>query len=440
MSHAIERPTDITVPPTSLWAKMPMIAGVVGVAGTGFTIAMMFGDHKDRAFFAYLFAFAFTLSIALGALAFVLIQHATRAGWSAVVRRIAETAMATLPLFAVLFIPIAVLGFHTLYPWSHETDKFLEAKRWWLGAELGNGSGNKFYMRAVIFFGIWTLLSQLLYRWSLAQDNLGDNKTERDAITRKLWTLSAGGIFLFALSQSFAAIDWLMSLQPHWYSTMFGVYFFAGSMVGFYAFLAVVTMSLQKYGMITKAVTTEHYHDIGKFAFGHTVFWGYIAFCQFMLIWYANIPEETEYYMMRMAGGWDKISLAIPFVVFFIPFFLTLSRHVKRSRVGLLIAGIYLLFAHALDLYWAVIPNAGAHGEKAPGTEHAVVEAGAAGSGELATAVHHGAHFGIALVDVAAFVGIVGLFLALFSFLLQRNKVICIGDPRLDESLKHENY
>ena len=437
MSHAIERPTDITVPPTSLWAKMPLIAGVVGVAGTGFTVAMMFGEHKERAFFAYLFAFALVLSIALGALAFVLIQHATRAGWSTVVRRIAETAMATLPLFAVLFLPIALLGFHTLYPWSHETDKFLEAKRWWLGADLGNGSGTKFYFRAVIFFGIWTLLSQLLYRWSLKQDSLGDNKEARDAITRKLWTLSAGGIFLYALSQSFAAIDWLMSLQPHWYSTMFGVYYFAGSMIAFYAFLAITTWSLQKNGMLTKAINTEHYHDIGKFAFGHTVFWGYIAFCQFMLIWYANIPEETEYYMIRMEGGWGKISLSLPLVIFFLPFFMLLSRHVKRKASALITVCAYLLFTRALDLYWAIMPNVGAHGAPAADASHGAADAA---HGAAAAAAHHGPHFGIALVDVAALLGIAGLFLATFAFLLKRNKVICIGDPRLDESLAHENY
>lgn len=437
MSHAVERPTDITVPPTSLWAKMPLYAGVAGIAGTGFTVAMMFGENKERAFFAYLFAFALVLSLALGSLCFVLIQHATRAGWSTVVRRVAETSMATLPLFALLFLPIALLGFHTLYPWSHETDKFLEAKRWWLGAELGNGSGTKFYLRAVIFFGIWTVLSQLLYRGSLQQDSLGDNKEARDAITRRLWTLSAGGIFLYALSQSFAAVDWLMSLQPHWYSTMFGVYYFAGSMIAFYAFLALVCMSLQRDGMLAKAITTEHYHDIGKFAFGHTVFWAYIAFCQFMLIWYANIPEETEYYMLRMEGGWRTVSLLLPISNFFLPFLLLLSRHIKRNRKAFMVAATYLLVVRTLDLYWAVMPNIGAHG----GGAHAgATDASHGGAAELGKAGGHGAHFSIELVDVAALVGIAGLFLATFSFLLKRNKVVCIGDPRLDESLQHENY
>lgn len=448
-SHAVERPTDITVPATGLWAKLPLIAGAIGVLGTGFTIAMMFGEHKDRAFFSYLFAFVTVLSIALGALAFVLIQHVTRAGWSAMVRRVAEATMATLPLFALLFIPIAVLGFHSLYPWSHESDAILEAKRWWLGAAEGNGSGQKFYVRAVIFFGIWTVLSQLLWRWSVAQDKLVDDKVARDAVSDKLQTLSAGGIFLFALSLSFAAIDWLMSLQPHWYSTMYGVYYFAGCMVGFYAFLALALMALQKGGMLKTALTTEHYHDVGKFTFGHTVFWAYITFCQFMLIWYANIPEETEFYMVRMTGGWQYISLAFPIVHFFMPFLFLVSRHVKRSRVGLAIGAGWLLVVHVIDLYWNVLPNFGAHG-----AEHAV-HADAAAHGaeavhgtnahgaavEAAAAVaHHAPGFHIDLLDVTAFVGIVGLFLATFAFILKKNAVVCIGDPRLPESLRHENY
>lgn len=416
MSHSqVERPTDITVPPTGLWAKLPMIAGGVGGLCTLFTIAMMAtGEHQDRAAFAYLFAFLTVLSIALGSLAFVLIQHVTRAGWSAVVRRVAETSAATLPLFALLFIPIVVLGFHHLYPWSHETDKVLEAKRWWLGANEGNGSMTKFIVRAVIFLGIWSLLGTFLWRTSTKQDTITDAGA-RDNITFKLWTWSAGGVFLYALSQSFAAVDWEMSLLPHWYSTMYGVYYFAGSMVGFYSFLALTVMALQKGGMLKKAVTTEHFHDIGKFMFGHTVFWAYITFCQFMLIWYANIPEETEFFMMRMEGGWLNVSLAMPVIHFFLPFFLLLSRHVKRNRTGLAVAAVWLLSVHVLDLYWNVLPNYHEHG-----AHHPVLAP--------------------ALVDVTAFVGIAGLFLAVFSFLLKRNAVVAIGDPRLDESLVHENY
>jgi hypothetical protein len=435
-SKVIERPTDITVPATSLWAKLPMIAGGVGALGTLATVGMMFGEHKERAFFSYLFAFMAVLSIALGSLIFVLIQHVARAGWSAVVRRIAENSAATLPLFAVLFIPIAFLGFHDLYPWSHESDKVLEAKRWWLGATDGDGSRVKFLVRAGIFFAVWIGLSHVLRKRSTAQDAIVEQKEQRHEITKSLWALSAGGIFLYALSQSFAAIDWLMSLQPHWYSTMFGVYYFAGSMVGFYSFLALSAMALQKAGLLKTALTTEHFHDIGKFMFGHTVFWAYITFSQFMLIWYANIPEETEYFMIRMEGGWDKLSLAMPLIHFFIPFLFLISRHVKRSRVGLAIGAVWLIVVHILDIFWIVIPNSGAH-HAAAGAEH-----GAAGEavGHAAEAAAHGAPFALAVTDVTALVGIAGLFLAVFAYFMKKNAVVCIGDPRLEESLAHENY
>ncbi len=437
MSHAITRPADITVPATSLWARMPLIAGVVGLLGTGFTIAMMFGEHKDRAFFAYLFAFLFVLTIALGSLIFVLIQHAVRAGWSAVLRRIAEASAATLPLFILLFLPIALLGMGALYPWTHETDLILERKAWWLGVFDAQGQHRSlmpFGVRATIFFACWAIVSQLLFRWSVQQDSVAVSDTvTRDAITKRLWTLSAAGIFLYALSQSFAAIDWLMSLQPHWYSTMFGVYFFAGSMVGFYAFITLVAMSLQRNGMLKTAITTEHYHDLGKFQFGHIVFWAYVTFCQFMLIWYANIPEETEFYMQRMEGGWSKITLALPFLHFFIPFFMLLSRHVKRSRLGLTITSVWLLVVHAIDLYWNILPNYGAHG-----AHNAAADAGAAHGAGAIVAAHP--HFAIALVDITAVLGVGGLFLAVFAYLLKKNSVVAINDPRLIESLGHENY
>ena len=433
-SKVFERPTDIQIPATSLWAKLPLIGGVVGVAGAGFTISQMVGEHGARASFSYLFAFMTMLSIAIGALAFVLIQHLVRAGWSAVVRRVAEAAAATLPLFAVLFIPIVVLGFTHLYPWSHESDAILEAKRWWLGADLGNGSGTKFVGRAVLFFAIWSALGVMLWRLSVKQD--GRDPAVVEATTHTLRKLSAGGMFLFALSMSAAAIDWQMSLLPHWYSTMYGVYYFAGAMLGFYAFLALCLLGLQKAGLLKTAVTTEHYHDVGKFMFGHTVFWAYITFCQFLLIWYANIPEETEYFMMRMEGGWDKVSLAMPFIHFFLPFFFLISRHVKRNATGLVVGAIWLLGVHVVDIYWNVLPNAGAH----HGGPEKVAEGHAAGEAIAAAAAHHGPHLALALTDVTALLGIGGLFLAAFAFLLKKHPVIAIGDPRLAESMAHENY
>jgi hypothetical protein len=409
VSHPIEKPTDITVPPTSLWAKLPMIGGAMAVVGLGATFGMAFGEHKARAMFAYLFAYEYGLYIALGALGFVLIQHLVRAGWSTVVRRVAETAMATLPLFLVLWLPIGLLGFHELYPWSHETDEILERKRWFL-------SNGFFFGRAGLYLIGWSALAVFLYRSSVKIDTMTD-LSARDRLIRTMWKVSAGGIFFYGLTQSFQAVDWLMSLQPHWYSTIFGVYYFAGSILALYSFVTLATMALQKAGMLKHSVTAEHFQDLGKFVFGHTIFWAYIAVSQLIIIWYANIPEETEFYMARLEGGWEYISYALPITNFFIPFLYLVSRHVKRHRLGLAIGCIYTLVMRVVDMYWLVLPNYGAHGEG-----------------------HHEPHLAIHWLDLTALLGVGGAFLAVFGWLMAKNKVIAIGDPRLEESLKHENY
>lgn len=410
MSHGTEKPTDITIPSTSLWAKLPVLGGVAAAVGLGATFAMAFGEHKARAMFSYLWAYEVWLAVALGALGWVMIDHAVRSSWSAVVRRISETAAATLPVFALLWIPIGTIGYHVLFPWTHETDIVLERKRWFLSTPF-------FFGRAGLYLIVWAALGWYLYKMSLRQDAAGDNAQEKTRITHSLWKVSAVGIILYALTQSFQAIDWLMSLQPHWYSTIFGVYFFGASTLAFFAFITLVSMGLQRSGVLKKAITIEHYHDLGKYMFGYTIFWAYIAFSQFMLIWYANIPEETEFYIVRLQGGWEWISYALPVAHFFVPFLYLLSRQVKRKQVLLAIGAIWLLVMHLVDLFWLVMPNYGAHGE---GSHHP--------------------HFALSWLDAAALVGVGGVFLAVFGALLARNKVICINDPRLPESLVHENY
>jgi len=409
VSHAIEKPTDITIPAGSLWAKLPMLGGAAAVVGLGATLAMAFGEHKARAMFSYLWAFEVMLCIAQGALGFVLIQHAVRAGWSTVIRRIAETASMTLPIFVVLLIPIVTLGMHELYPWSHHTDEILEKKRWFLSTPF-------FLGRAALYLAIWCFLSWFMYSNSVKQDSATD-AGEIKKLTHKMWFIAAPGLALYALSQSFAAIDWLMSLQPHWYSTIFGVYIFAASILAFFCFVTLVSMGLQNAGVLKQAITVEHFHDMGKFVYGFTVFWTYIAFSQFILIWYANIPEETEFYLVRLEGGWNWVSYALPVAHFFVPFLFMLSRHIKRNRMALAAACGWMLFMHLVDLYWLVLPNYGTHGE-----------------GE-----HH-AHLAVSWLDFAALIGMAGAFFAAFGYFLNKNKVVCINDPRLEESLAHENF
>jgi len=409
VAHAIEKPTDITIPTTSLWAKLPMIGGAMAVVGLGITLGSAAGDNKARAMFSYLWAFEALLGLALGGLGFVLIDHTVKAGWSTVIRRLGETTAVTVPLFAILFIPIAAIGFHDLYPWSHESDEILERKRWFLTTGF-------FFGRVVLYFGVWTALSWVLYQTSVKMD-VENDPVAREKLTKRMWTISGVGIALYALTQSFQAIDWLMSLQPHWYSTIFGVYYFAASIQAFYAFMTLVSIGLQRAGVLKAAITTEHFHDLGKYVYGFGVFWAYIAFSQFILIWYANIPEETEFYMVRVEGGWQYVSYSLPLLHFFAPFFFLLSRHVKRNRQLLAIACVWVLAMYLVDLYWLVMPNFGTHGEG-----------------------HHEAHLAISYLDVSAIVGMAGAFLGVFGYFLNKNKTVCINDPRLPESLAHENF
>jgi hypothetical protein len=408
VSHVeVAKPTDINIPASSLWSRLPVIGGGLGIAGIGATLAAGVGEHGQRAMFSYLWAFAAVLGIALAALGWLLIEHVVRSQWSAVFKRIGESMAASLPLFALLFLPIALLGMHALYPWTHETDEILEKKRWFL-------SNGFFFGRAVFYFFIWSLFGTLLYRFSVRQDTLGNDLAARDRISLGLRKFSAVGLFFWVLTLSFASIDWLMSLQPHWYSTIFGLYYFSASILAFYAFLTLVSMALKKAGVLQQAITIEHYHDLGKYLFGFTIFWAYIAFSQFMLIWYANIPEETEFFLVRLHGGWEYVSYALPVLHFFIPFFFLLSRHVKRNPKVLAIACWYTLFMHLVDIFWLVMPNAGGHGAHS--------------------------HLSVSWTDITAIVGVTGIFLAVMGVFLSKNAVIGINDPRLSESLTHENY
>jgi hypothetical protein len=414
MSHHVSKPQDITIPSSSLWAKLPIIGLIAAVVGIGATLAMAGGSGRERAMFSYLWAYEAMLAIALGCLGLVLIAHITRSGWEAVLRRVPETAAATLPLFALLWIPIGTWGMHALYPWSHEVDEILAKKRWFLNEGF-------FYGRTVAYFVIWAALSYFFYSRSVAQDKLGDlnasNTPTRDRITRSMWLVAGPGLLLWCFSLSFAAIDWMMSLQPHWYSTIWGVYYFAGALLTSYSFITLVTMALQKAGVLKEAVTTEHFHDLGKLVFGYTIFWTYIAFSQFILIWYANIPEETIFYLTRLDGGWKNISYALPIIHFGVPFFFFISRQVKRNRFWMGFGAVWMVLMELVDMYWLILPNWGTHGETA---KEAV--------------------FAPNLSDLTAIIGIGGAFLAVFSYLLVRNKVVGINDPRLEESLAHENY
>ncbi len=399
-------PTGQRSPPLNIAPGVAQTAWAVGVVSLALAAWLGTGAHDGyrRLLHAYLLAWAYFLSIALGALFFVTLQHLTRAGWSVVVRRIAENLAAVLPLMAALFVPVIVsmlMGNSTLYPWVDQAavaaDALLRGKSAYLNVPF-------FVVRFAVYALTWTVLSQFWLRQSWRQDASGDWK-----ITHQNQKVAAPGMALFALSATFCAFDTMMSLEPHWFSTMYGVYFFAGCAMSFLATTILIVTFLQRRGQLLREVTTEHFHDLGKLLFGFVFFWGYVAFSQYMLIWYANIPEETEWIIERAEHGWKPVSLALLIGHFALPFPGLISRHVKRHPVALPAWAAFLLAMHWLDLYWLVMPSMGPTGPP----------------------------FG--LIDVAAWVGIGSMFLARFVTTLRGRQLVPAQDPRLAESLAFEN-
>lgn len=392
----IEQRIDPVLP---LWLGSAAVTAVVGIGGA-LALAMTTEHGWDRLLETYLISYSLFLALTLGALFFVMLQHVTRAGWSVVIRRIAETMATNIWLMAILVIPI-VLGMHHLYHWSHVEEAAHDPI---LAAKLGFLNPTFFVVRLVVYFAIWGVLAWFFYRTSVRQDSTHD-----PALTIRMERVSAFGLILFSLSANFVAFDLLMSLDPHWFSTIFGVYFFAISVVVFYAVMPKTLAGLQSRGVLDGAVTVEHYHDLGKFLFAFTVFWAYIAFSQYMLIWYANIPEETQWYLKRQTGDWTWVSLALIVGHFVIPFLLLISRYVKRRPVLLAGVGVYMVLMTWLDIYWLVMP------EFSPGV----------------------ARFG--LMDILCFMGLTGVYSLVLALMLRRHSLIPVGDPRLNESLAFEN-
>jgi hypothetical protein len=405
MVDAMHEEIDLSTDNLELGAlARPLVAGgaVVGVLGLALSALLGFLDDGgwSRFLHSYLVAFAFFLSLSLGALFFIGIWHVTHSGWCVVVRRVAEAiAMNVVPM-AVLAIPIA-LGLGALYPW---TDAEVIAHSPLVAKKIGFLNPTFFVIRLAVYFTVWSGLAFYYFTRSVRQDTTGDV-----GLTHKLQWLGGPGTALFALTTAGAGFDLLMSLEPEWFSTMFGVYYFAGAMVGFYALLILVVFGLQWSGRMRAAVSIEHYHDMGKLAFGFVVFWAYIAFSQFMLYWYANLPEETHWYMMRTEAGWLLPSVFLILGHFVLPFLGMMSRSVKRNRILLAMAACWLLFAHWVDLYWVVMPSV--NSLRVP----------------------------FNLMDLTAMVGIGGLYVAMLAVWLNGRSLVPVKDPRLAESLAFEN-
>jgi len=345
MSQAVTS-TDTYQLESSRWStgrNALLFAAIVCIA----LCALGYFQNPARFFQSYLVAFTFTTTIGLASFFFVQVQFLSGSAWSVVLRRIMENIMTTLPVGAVLFIPIA-FGLNYLYPWtSPSVVQASEALR----AKSGYLSQNVFVLRTFGYFLLWSIWVYAIYHQSTKQDKT-KSVQQMYAITR--WC--APGLLLAVLVGTLGAFDWLMSLEPTWFSTIFGLYYLADGALAFFAVMILICLGFRSAGILKNSVTIEQYHDLGKWLFAMTCFYTYMAFSQFLLQWYANLPEETIFFRHRMPGSWLMISLSLPFLRFFIPFFALISRPAKRNLKLLGIMSVYSLIVVYLDLYWVVMP------------------------------------------------------------------------------------
>jgi hypothetical protein len=398
-------PTHVPEPPDSVilpaGAGRAWVAGAVALgvlSGLASAVGAM-ADPRQFAF-SYLTAFAFVVSIAVGGLFWVMLHHVTGAGWSVVVRRFMEHFARALPWMAILFLPL-VWGTTWLYAWSDASrcasDPIWLAKRGWLNVPF-------FWVRSAVYLSAWAVLGPWLARLSARQDETAD-----PALTLRMRAISAPGMIVLGVTTTFAAFDWLMSLDYRWYSSIFGVYFWIDSILGSLAALILVVVGFRSAGLLGRTVTAEHLHDLGKLLLAFTIFWAYIAFSQYLLIWYANQPEETTWFLVRRSEGWNSLNWFLLFGHFVAPFALLLSRAVKRSPLLLGSVAAWILVADYLDFYWLVMPTLHVEGPRP--------------------------HW----LDLTTLVAVVSVFAAIVARACMRHPLIPVGDPQLAESLVFRN-
>lgn len=380
--------------------RVQRIALVTGV--TGLVVCAVGAFFNPEQFFqSYLFAYLFWLGLALGCLAGVMLYHLVDGAWGFVIRRLLETGAMLLPLLALLFVPL-VFGLSELYPWARPEEVAEDAVLQHRSAVMNVPF---FLLRVVLYFAIWIGMAFLLNRWSLEQDRTGD-----PVLTVRMRMLSGPGLVLYVLTMSFAAWDWGMSLEHHWYSTIYGVLFVTRQALGALALAIVLVALLSRREPLAGVITTRHFHDLGNLLLAFVILWAYMNLSQFLIIWSGNIPEEVTWYIARTEGGWGWVARFLIVFEFILPFLVLLWRRSKRtvSILSLLAAGIVLLYL--VDLFWVIVPS------------------------------FHEGEFRVHWLDFLTPIGIGGLWVAAFAWGLKRKPLVPLHDPRhphLQEALEH---
>ncbi len=448
----VHTPDSYRLPTTGPWANAWKIALGIGVLGVALA-ALGWSMDSRRFAFSWLFAFMGVLTVGLGGIFFVFIQHLTASGWSVSVRRLGEFMLTGLPIMAILFLPVVPYTAE-LFEWdahashgdaSHGDDNHGDGSH----GDSGHGEGsaeavnhgathavdkgveqdhhtdasapfhelheellahkkpylNKpfFLGRAAFYFLSWIALTLFFFVFSTRQDYSRDK-----SITALFQKASPAAAALFGITLTFAAFDWMMSMEPTWYSTIYGVYVFAGGAITSHAVVTLLALGLKKQGALGNVVHTEHFHDLGKMTFAFVVFWAYIAFSQLMLQWYASIPEEVAYYHQRWnVPGWKHVSLFLVLGHFLIPFLFMMSRNIKRRLSLLGVGSAWMLIMHMVDIYWFIMPN------------------------------YDRSRFSPHWMDVACLLAVGGLYMTVVFAVMRRHSLVAVGDPRLSRAIHH---
>jgi hypothetical protein len=371
-----------------------LIAGIVGLAGCAIGALAA----PQQFFRSYLFATLFWGGIALGCLAVLMLRYITGGAWGVPIRRPLESATRTLPLVALFFVPL-LFGLSRLYDWARPEDvardPILRHKTLYLNVPF-------FVGRGLLYVAAWLLLAFFLNRWSSEQD-----RAPSPGVNRRLQLLSSGGLVAYGLTITFWSIDWMMSLEPHWYSTMYGVLLIAGQALSGLAFATAVTILLSRYEPLSRVVSAENLHDLGKLLLAFVMFWAYVSFSQYLIIWAGNLPEEIPWYLRRLQGGWGWFGIALIVLHFALPFLLLLPADANRNPRILAFVAFLVVGMRCVDLFWLVRPAFD------PG------------------------RFEVHWLDLAAFVGLGGLWITIFLWQLLERPLLPRNDPEFPEALRH---
>jgi hypothetical protein len=372
-----------------------LVAGIAGLLLCGYGASI----STAQFFQSYLFGYLFWIGIALGSLALVALHHLVGGGWGFTIQRVLEAITKTLPLMIVFFIPF-FFGMKELYLWARPeavaADEILQHKALYLNTTF-------FWIRAAAYFAIWTVFIFLMNKWSREQDRTGEPAT-----TRRMQMLGGPALLVYVLTVTFASVDWVMSLDPHWFSTIYGIIFAVAQGLASLAFSIIIVAALASQKPLSEHVTSKQFHDLGTLLLAFVMLWAYVAFSQFLIIWSGNLPEEIPWYIQRTHGGWGVIGALLVILHFALPFVLLLMRSVKRRANVLIKVAVLIVIMRLVDLFWIVAPN------------------------------FHPESFSIHWLDIAAPLGIGGIWIAVFLRQLQALPLLPMNDPRFHEAFHHE--